>query len=756
MAGLVPGHSKPGEQVDEARRLEVERAAAVRLARRAQARERARRVRRRPGRARLPRRRRVDRRLHRRPAPARRAAGDRARRRLRPAARSACRDDPRVTVLERTNARALTELPFAPQLVTCDVSFISVKTALPPALALAAPGWQALVLVKPQFEAGRADAPKGVVRDPEVRRRVLREVAEASLGWSARVAGVVDSGLPGPKGNHEFVLHLVHAEQPRAPRRARPLDRRCRRLSASRSSRTAARRTSARRVDRLRAAAGAPASSCCSTRTRPRSTASSRRDGPAGPRGRARRRRHDAARRSTRFLEHGRAGARRELRPRRLPHDDAGRRARAGPRAGLRRRLPRARAADARGGAERRDAHRGQRRGRRGRHARPHDRARVVDRRRGARRAAVRRPDLRDADRARPPTTSRTAARCSSGASTRWCVTFVAPHSLHARPLVVGRDTDLVVTNRSPDIDGGRARRRPPHRQLPPASGADAPRPARSSSRRCPSRRSSAATATSSAPPDAAPRLARAGPLAKVAKLAQLTFGGIVIAEGRRERPRPEWRFGADRQPGRRRAATAAERATRPCPNGQSKQSAAGRTIDACCAASGSRTSCSSARPSSRFDAGLNAITGETGAGQDDPLERDRPAARRARRRGAIGAAGGEAYVEAEFDLPDADALGALAELRPEGEEALVVARRIFADGRTRAYAWGRSAAREDVAAAVEGAARDERPVRAAAARAAALPARRARLVRRHGRHGARGAARLARARLARGASTTS
>jgi 23S rRNA (cytidine1920-2'-O)/16S rRNA (cytidine1409-2'-O)-methyltransferase len=124
------------------------------------------------------------------------------------------RDDPRVTVMERTNARFLTELPFAPQLVTCDVSFISVKTALPPALALGAPGWQALVLVKPQFEAGRADAPKGVVRDPEVRRRVLREIAEASPAWSARVAGIVDSGLPGPKGNHEYVLHLVHSERP--------------------------------------------------------------------------------------------------------------------------------------------------------------------------------------------------------------------------------------------------------------------------------------------------------------------------------------------------------------------------------------------------------------------------------------------------------------------------------------------------------------------------------------------------------------
>jgi 23S rRNA (cytidine1920-2'-O)/16S rRNA (cytidine1409-2'-O)-methyltransferase len=129
------------------------------------------------------------------------------------------RDDPRVTVLERTNARELTALPFAPQLVVCDVSFISVKTALPPALALAAPGWQALVLVKPQFEAGRADVAKGsgVVRDPVVRARVLREIAYAALGWKAEVAGVVDSGLPGPKGNREFFLHLKQADDPKLP-----------------------------------------------------------------------------------------------------------------------------------------------------------------------------------------------------------------------------------------------------------------------------------------------------------------------------------------------------------------------------------------------------------------------------------------------------------------------------------------------------------------------------------------------------------
>jgi 23S rRNA (cytidine1920-2'-O)/16S rRNA (cytidine1409-2'-O)-methyltransferase len=128
------------------------------------------------------------------------------------------RADPRVRVLERTNARHVDQLPFAPELVTCDVSFISVRTVLPPLLALAKPGWQALVLVKPQFEAGKADVPRGgVVRDPEVHRRVLREVAAAALGWGGETRAAVDSGLPGPKGNREFFLHLAHAERPEPP-----------------------------------------------------------------------------------------------------------------------------------------------------------------------------------------------------------------------------------------------------------------------------------------------------------------------------------------------------------------------------------------------------------------------------------------------------------------------------------------------------------------------------------------------------------
>jgi 23S rRNA (cytidine1920-2'-O)/16S rRNA (cytidine1409-2'-O)-methyltransferase len=132
------------------------------------------------------------------------------------------RSDSRVTVLERTNARHLTELPFPPQLVTCDVSFISARVALPPVLRLAVPRWEALVLVKPQFEAGREEARKGVVRDPGVQRRVLGELVDAALEWGAETRGAVDSGLPGPKGNREFVLWLEHVQN---PQRADDVDR---------------------------------------------------------------------------------------------------------------------------------------------------------------------------------------------------------------------------------------------------------------------------------------------------------------------------------------------------------------------------------------------------------------------------------------------------------------------------------------------------------------------------------------------------
>jgi 23S rRNA (cytidine1920-2'-O)/16S rRNA (cytidine1409-2'-O)-methyltransferase len=126
------------------------------------------------------------------------------------------RGDPRVTVLERVNVRQLPELDYRPEIVTCDVSFISLRMAMPPALAAAAAGWHAVMLVKPQFEAGRAEVKRGVVRDAAVHARVLHEIATAALAWDACVAGVVDSGLPGPKGNREFFLHL-HDDSPRLP-----------------------------------------------------------------------------------------------------------------------------------------------------------------------------------------------------------------------------------------------------------------------------------------------------------------------------------------------------------------------------------------------------------------------------------------------------------------------------------------------------------------------------------------------------------
>jgi 23S rRNA (cytidine1920-2'-O)/16S rRNA (cytidine1409-2'-O)-methyltransferase len=124
------------------------------------------------------------------------------------------REDPRVTVLERTNVRALRadQLPFAPTFLTCDVSFIGLDKALPPALAIAAPSWRGLILVKPQFEAGPGEVGKGgVIRDPVLRQRIVNGVAGRVPDWGGRVVGVVDSGLPGPKGNREFFLYVVDA-----------------------------------------------------------------------------------------------------------------------------------------------------------------------------------------------------------------------------------------------------------------------------------------------------------------------------------------------------------------------------------------------------------------------------------------------------------------------------------------------------------------------------------------------------------------
>ena len=122
------------------------------------------------------------------------------------------RNDPRVTVLERSNARSLvaSSLPFEPDLVVIDVSFISIAKVLPAVLACLAPRYDVLAMIKPQFEVGRGNVGKGgVVRDPDDRRAALVSVAEAARGLGASVLGFASSGLPGPKGNLESFVWLA-------------------------------------------------------------------------------------------------------------------------------------------------------------------------------------------------------------------------------------------------------------------------------------------------------------------------------------------------------------------------------------------------------------------------------------------------------------------------------------------------------------------------------------------------------------------
>jgi 23S rRNA (cytidine1920-2'-O)/16S rRNA (cytidine1409-2'-O)-methyltransferase len=122
------------------------------------------------------------------------------------------RQDDRVTVLERVNARAITpqELPYRADLMVADVSFISLTKVLPAVLACLADVFDALVMVKPQFEVGRERVGKGgVVRDIGLRREAVVMVAEAAQGLGASVMGLAPSGLPGPKGNLETFLWLA-------------------------------------------------------------------------------------------------------------------------------------------------------------------------------------------------------------------------------------------------------------------------------------------------------------------------------------------------------------------------------------------------------------------------------------------------------------------------------------------------------------------------------------------------------------------
>jgi 23S rRNA (cytidine1920-2'-O)/16S rRNA (cytidine1409-2'-O)-methyltransferase len=126
------------------------------------------------------------------------------------------RGDRRVTVLERVNARALdpATLPYRPDLVVADVSFISLTKVLPAVLAAAAPRFDALVMVKPQFEVGRERVGKGgVVRDPALRREALVAVGKAATRHGAAVLGFAPSGLPGPAGNLETFAWLAEGER---------------------------------------------------------------------------------------------------------------------------------------------------------------------------------------------------------------------------------------------------------------------------------------------------------------------------------------------------------------------------------------------------------------------------------------------------------------------------------------------------------------------------------------------------------------
>ena len=144
------------------------------------------------------------------------------------------RTDPRVAVMERTNARTLTpaRLPVAlsapdrlPDLATVDVSFISLAKVLGAVLGRLAPRYDVLALVKPQFELGRGRVGKGgVVRAAEDRREALLDVGRAALALGAAVLGYHSSGLPGPKGNRETFIWLAEADRAGATREPRELE----------------------------------------------------------------------------------------------------------------------------------------------------------------------------------------------------------------------------------------------------------------------------------------------------------------------------------------------------------------------------------------------------------------------------------------------------------------------------------------------------------------------------------------------------
>ncbi len=131
----------------------------------------------------------------------------------------ALRTDPRVTVLDRTNVRFLTELPGGPvDVVTADLSFIPLGLVLPALAAVSTPAADLVVLVKPQFEVGRAAlGDGGVVRDPSARAAAVLRVAAQAAALGLGGAGVTASPLPGPAGNVEYLLWLRRDAGPLRP-----------------------------------------------------------------------------------------------------------------------------------------------------------------------------------------------------------------------------------------------------------------------------------------------------------------------------------------------------------------------------------------------------------------------------------------------------------------------------------------------------------------------------------------------------------
>jgi len=131
------------------------------------------------------------------------------------------RQDERVTVLEKTNARYLDQslIPEQADIITADVSFISLTLALPPSIEkLLKEGGEVVALVKPQFEAGRSQVgKKGVVRDKDVHIQVLTKITAACAQWGLSPAGLIHSPFTGPNGNIEYLLYALKKAGPFLP-----------------------------------------------------------------------------------------------------------------------------------------------------------------------------------------------------------------------------------------------------------------------------------------------------------------------------------------------------------------------------------------------------------------------------------------------------------------------------------------------------------------------------------------------------------